>query len=628
MNTSLNRLLAGNTAFCLIQPQDSDELIVLTGTPFRCRSLAEIPRRHGHPQFGRIYDTISIVPFSQIREKDYAAWDEGEHILGIDITGQCEIPLNILLNETESRQIVLESGIHYDETAEEYAGIIERVLRDEIGNGEGANFVIPRTARGRITDFSITSALTIFRSLVANDYGTYWKFLLYDRNRVFVGSTPERHLSVSAGRVRMNPISGTFRKNAASANRTRLKRDLLAFINDRKEINELFMVVDEELKMMARMCEKGGTIIGPLLKEMSRLIHSEYLLSGRSNKDIMELFRDSMFAATVVGSPVGNACNIIKKYTSSSRRYYGSALLLIGRDEYGDDFLDSPITIRTAEIEADGSLSVSVGATLVKDSLPNEEVRETEAKAAALLDCILQSDLSVGFPPLLPRLSNDDDIVENLLQRNEFLSHFWFFNQAGLQPQADIHRQLKLTLIHNDDDFIFMLRHIFNALGLKTAIIPYGEYDIERDTADITLIGPGPGNPNADDTAKIAINMGIAAELLRRERSLICICLGHQILCKNLGYSVEKLERPRQGSQEMINLFGTPERVGFYNTFAPKVAGRTDHDHEISTLENGDELIAIRGAGFVGFQFHPESVLSQNGCAILGNAVEYLMSMK
>ena len=627
MDTSLNRLLSGSTAFCLIQPQDSDELLVLTGTPFRCRSLAEIPRRHGRPQFGRIYDTISIVPFSQIREKDYAAWDEGEQILGINITDQSEIPLNILLNETEPRQIVLENGIHYDETAEEYAGIIERVLRDEIGNGEGANFVIPRTARGRITDFSITSALTIFRSLVANDYGTYWKFLLYDGDRVFVGSTPERHLSVSAGTVRMNPISGTFRKNAASANRTRLKRDLLAFINDRKEINELFMVVDEELKMMARMCEKGGTIIGPLLKEMSRLIHSEYLLSGRSNKDIMELFRDSMFAATVVGSPVGNACNIIKKYTSSSRRYYGSALLLIGRDEYGDDFLDSPITIRTAEIEADGSLSVSVGATLIKDSLPDEEVRETESKAAALLDCILQSDLGTVFPPLLPRLSNDDDIVENLLRRNEFLSHFWFFNQAGPQAQADnTPRQLKLTLIHNDDDFIFMLRHIFNALRLKTAIIPYTEYDIEQDTADITLIGPGPGNPNADDSTKIAINMDIAAELLRRKRPLICICLGHQILCKILGYSVEKLDRTRQGSQEIINLFGTPEMVGFYNTFAPKVAGHTDHCHEISILEDGDELIAIRGAGFVSFQFHPESVLSQNGCAILGNAVAYLMS--
>lgn len=46
MNNPISRLLTGNTAFCLIQIQGSDELLVLTGTPFRCRSLDQIPRRH------------------------------------------------------------------------------------------------------------------------------------------------------------------------------------------------------------------------------------------------------------------------------------------------------------------------------------------------------------------------------------------------------------------------------------------------------------------------------------------------------------------------------------------------------------------------------------------------------
>ena len=98
----------------------------------------------------------------------------------------------------------------------------------------------------------------------------------------------------------MNPISGTFRKDRNWPSRKAFKADLLKFLTDQKEINELFMVVDEELKMMARMCDRGGAIVGPLLKEMSRLIHSEYLLAGESDKDIFELFTDSMFAATVV----------------------------------------------------------------------------------------------------------------------------------------------------------------------------------------------------------------------------------------------------------------------------------------------------------------------------------------
>lgn len=375
----------GNQTFCLIQKQDSDEILLLTGNPRRSRLLQEIPRRQGPTGGGRVYDTISIVPFCQIREKDCAARDEGEEILTIEVTDQQWIGVDKLAPPAKAQPLVMAEAIRYDTSAAEYAAIIRQVIECEIGNGEGANFVIPRNATGRIKDFSIDTALNIFTSLVARDYGTYWKFLFAHEDRVFVGSTPERHLEVEKGRVRMNPISGTYRKSSGHLSRGQLKSDLLNFISDQKEINELFMVVDEELKMMARMCEKGGTIIGPLLKEMSRLIHSEYLLAGDSDKDIFELFKDSMFAATVVGSPVENACNIIRKYTSRSRRYYGSALMLVGRDEDGRDFLDSPITIRTAEIEYDGILHLSVGATLVKDSIPEEEVRETEAKAAAIL---------------------------------------------------------------------------------------------------------------------------------------------------------------------------------------------------------------------------------------------------
>ncbi|MCP3891232.1 MAG: hypothetical protein GY702_20555, partial [Desulfobulbaceae bacterium] len=169
-------------------------------------------------------------------------------------------------------------------------------------------------------------------------------------------------------------------------------------LTDQKEINELFMVVDEELKMMANMCDQGGVIIGPLLKEMSQLIHSEYLLAGQSDKDILKLFSHSMFAATVVGSPIENACDIIAKYTLTSRRYYGSALLLVGRDHNGRDFLDSPITIRTVEINPAGELHIGVGATLVRNSEPKEELLETHAKAAALISSIVNTKKSSHNP--------------------------------------------------------------------------------------------------------------------------------------------------------------------------------------------------------------------------------------
>jgi 2-amino-4-deoxychorismate synthase len=623
MDTMINTLLTGDTAFCLIQKQDNEEILILAGESCRYQRIKDIPRRHGSTGDRRVYDTISVIPFCRIREKGYSARDEGEQIRTIRIISHGEMPTEDLIKAIPDRPPVMREDIRYDTTEEEYAEIIRDIIINEIGNGEGANFVIPRNARGIIDNFSLAQALTIFKTLLENDYGTYWKFLFYDGSTCFIGSTPERHLLVEGGRVKMNPISGTLRKDGVSSRRSQFKRDLLAFITDRKEINELFMVVDEELKMMARMCAQGGAIVGPLLKEMSRLIHSEYLLSGTSDKDIFDLFIDSMFAATVVGSPLENACRIIEKYSKSSRRYYGSAMMLVGRDEQGRDFLDAPITIRTAEIAMDGTLHLSVGATLVKDSVPEDEVRETQAKGAAILSSITGGHQPV-CEPLLPKIANDDEIAETLAERNQYLSSFWFFRQNHHTPAQRNGAKARITLIDNEDDFIHMLSHIFTAIGLKSTVVPCREYDTERDRGDITLVGPGPGNPNDTDGEKIRKNLAITERLLAEKRKALFICLGHQILCRTLGMEVKRKDVPFQGSQVRINLFGKEEMVGFYNTFAPRISP-VKGNFEIATIPELHEVIAIRDERFAGFQFHPESILTRNGVTILKGAVDRLL---
>jgi phenazine biosynthesis protein phzE len=622
MDTTINTLLAGDTAFCLIQKQDSENILVLTGDPCQFQRVKDIPRRHGATRNRRIYDTISVIPFCQIREKGYDARDDGEQIRTISIASHTEVHADDLIEAIADQPPVMRQDIGYDTTEEQYAEIIRNIIVSEIGNGEGANFVIPRNATGIIDNFSLRQALTIFKSLLRNDYGTYWKFLFYDTSLCFIGSTPERHLLVEGGRVKMNPISGTFRKKATSS-RVQFKKDLMRFITDRKEIGELFMVVDEELKMMARMCAQGGAIVGPLLKEMSRLIHSEYLLSGTSDKDIFDLFIDSMFAATVVGSPVENACRIIEKYSKNSRRYYGSALMLVGRDEQGRDFLDSPITIRTAEIAMDGTLHLSVGATLVKDSVPEEEVRETEAKGAAILAGITGSHQPI-CAPMLPKIANDDEIAETLAERNQHLSSFWFFRQDHSVATEKKGTRAHITLIDNEDDFIHMLSLIFTALGLKSTIVSHRDYDSAKDQGDITLVGPGPGNPNDINSEKIRKNLAITERLLAEKKKALFICLGHQILCRTLGMEVKRKESPFQGSQIRINLFGKDEMVGFYNTFAPRIP-QVKGDFEIATIPELQEVIAIRGGHFAGFQFHPESILTRNGVPILQEAVDRLL---
>ncbi len=624
MNTFLHSLYSGNIPFCFIQKQDSEDVLVLTGNEKQYRNIHDIPRKTGDTDGCCIYDTISVVPFCQIRERGFKVRDGGEEILTIHISEQNMVPTDELINSLPNSKISLDQEIQYDSSEKEYCRIIENIVEKEIGNGEGANFVIPRNAKGGIESFSVAKAFSIFKSLLTNDYGTYWKFIFFDTNRFFIGSTPERHLFVKDGRVKMNPISGTFRKDKKFAKRADFKKELLKFLTNQKEINELFMVVDEELKMMAKMCENGGAIVGPLLKEMSQLIHSEYLLSGESDGDIFDLFTDSMFAATVVGSPVENACNIIAKYSSSSRRYYGSALMLVGRDEKGHDFLDSPITIRTLEIDLQGKIHFSVGATLVKDSIAKEEMEETRAKSGAILASFAaKTDGDVG-QPLLTRLYNDDEIIETMVQRNQNLSNFWFFKQESRGLVNNSGKKVSITIIHNEDDFVYMLRHMFSSMGMRPTIVRFSNYDIKRDTGDITLLGPGPGNPNDIENNKIGINRQIARKLLQLKRRSLFICLGHQILCSTLGFEVERKERPLQGSQVKINLFGTEERVGFYNTFAP-INSSVESNLEVALLPESAEMVAIRGEHFVGYQFHPESLLTKNGYVILRDTVNYLL---
>lgn len=624
MNQLLSQLCNGDIPFCIIQKQDSEEILILTGDAAQYRKIHDIPRKTGSTDGNCLYDTISVVPFCQIRERGYVVRDAGEEILTINVTSQQEVDAEEFMALLPYDPTILQDELSYDTTEEEYRTVIKDIVEKEIGNGEGANFVVPRNITGRFEEFSVAKAFTIFKSLLEKDYGTYWKFIFYDTSRFFIGSTPERHLYVKGGRVKMNPISGTFRKDKKWAKRRDFKQDLLGFLTNQKEINELFMVVDEELKMMAKMCDRGGAIVGPLLKEMSQLIHSEYLLSGESDKDIFELFIDSMFAATVVGSPVENGCNIIAKYSTQSRRYYGSALMLVGRDEDNQDFLDSPITIRTAEIDPRGKFYLSAGATLVKDSVPEQEVLETKAKGAAILSSLVGSQSKEANQPLLTRLYNDDDIIETMVQRNQNLSNFWFFKQENENIADRNGQQLQITIIHNEDDFAYMLRHMFSCMGVGTAVVRFDEYDIEQDRSDITLVGPGPGDPNQQSVEKIVINHRIAKELLRREKKAIFVCLGHQILCRTLGYEVSRKPVPQQGSQMKIDLFGKQELVGFYNTFAPKVSDEIV-DHEIVTISELNEVVAIRGSHFVGYQFHPESLLTKNGYSILHETLVYLL---
>ncbi|MGW1505375.1 anthranilate synthase family protein [Streptomyces mirabilis] len=605
---------------------DHDTVELLLGPVSTCDRLADLPD-----------EGLALVPFRQIRERGFDVRDDGTPLAVLTPEETHVLPLERALAELPTHEARVTGG-GFDVADEEYAGIVGRVLEEEIGRGEGANFVIRRTYEGAIPGFGRADALALFRRLLVGERGAYWTFVVHTGNeqgpegpslegrgretggRTLVGASPEVHVRMSGGTVVMNPISGTYRYPAEGPSADHL----LDFLADGKEIEELSMVVDEELKMMCTVGDMGGVVIGPRLKEMAHLAHTEYELRGRSSLDVREVLKETMFAATVTGSPVQNACRVIERHEVGGRGYYAGALALIGRDAGGAQTLDSPILIRTADIDADGRLRVPVGATLVRGSDPAGEVAETHAKAAGVLAALGVVEAGARVEGVRPRLADDPRVRAALDGRRASLAPFWL----RMREQA---RELEghALVVDAEDTFTAMLAHVLRSSGLEVTVRRYDEpglRDAVRAHEGPLVLGPGPGDPLDLDDPKMRFLRELTAEVIGGHgHGVLGVCLGHELIAAELGLEIVRKEVPYQGAQTQIDLFGRPETVGFYNSFVAHcdeetAAELSAHGIEVSRTEGG-EVHALRGPGFAGVQFHPESVLTLNGTAVVRELV-------
>ena len=183
-----------------------------------------------------------------------------------------------------------------------------------------------------------------------------------------------------------------------------------------------------------------------------------------------------MYAATVTGSPVENACRLIKKYETEGRGYYGAALAILGRDEQGGPVVDSPIVIRSADVDLEGRAQGNGrGDAGSRDSDAAYEVAETHAKAGGILSAF-------GLVPPAPKpsinlveLVNDEDVLLALNARNRRLSKFWLTDQGGSPPDRRLAGK-SVVILDGEDDFVNMLRHVLGVLGMTTEVVRHEEY--------------------------------------------------------------------------------------------------------------------------------------------------------
>lgn len=606
-------------AFALLHRPESagpDTVDVLLGTVSTPETLADLPLPEpAPPAGGPRHELLTLIPYRQITERGFVGPDDGEPLIAMTVTDQAVLRLDEVLRRLPDVPIELTGG-HFDVSDEDYAETVRRVIKDEIGTGEGANFVIKRSFVADITGYTPRSALSFFRRLLRGESGAYWTFVVHTGDRTFVGATPERHISLSGGTAVMNPISGTYRYPPAGP----VLPEVLDFLADRKEADELYMVVDEELKMMARICDSGGRVVGPHLKEMARLAHTEYFIEGRSDRDPRDILREAMFAPTVTGSPLESACRVVNRYEPEGRGYYSGVVALIGRDAAGGRALDSSILIRTADIGRAGRVRIGVGATLVRHSDPDSEVAETRAKAAGLL-AALQADGGAADAGTV-RFGDHPDVRAALRRRNTTLAGFWLADGTGRERSVPDLEGRRVLVLDAEDTFTAMIDHQLRSMGLRVTVRRFDE-PYTFDGHDLVVLGPGPGDPREAGHPKIAHLRSAVDTLLADRRPFLAVCLSHQVLSMRLGFPLVRRDVPNQGVQQEIDLFGARERVGFYNTFAARSAeDKADCEGvglvEVSRDPATGEVHALRGPHFASMQFHAESVLTEDGVRLVG----------
>ncbi|MDV6786352.1 phenazine-specific anthranilate synthase component I [Pseudomonas aeruginosa] len=657
----LQRLLERPAPFALLYRPESNGpglLDVIRGETLELHGLADLPLDEPGPGLPR-HDLLALIPYRQIAERGFEALDDGTPLLALKVLEQELLPLEQALALLPNQALEL-SEEAFDLDDEAYAEVVGRVIADEIGRGEGANFVIKRRFQARIDGYATASALSFFRQLLLREKGAYWTFIVHTGERTLVGASPERHISVRDGlavmffrqlllrekgaywtfivhtgertlvgasperhiSVRdglavMNPISGTYRYPPAGPNLA----EVMEFLDNRKEADELYMVVDEELKMMARICEDGGRVLGPYLKEMAHLAHTEYFIEGQTSRDVREVLRETLFAPTVTGSPLESACRVIRRYEPQGRGYYSGVAALIGGDGQGGRTLDSAILIRTAEIESDGRLRIGVGSTIVRHSDPLGEAAESRAKASGLI-----AALKSQAPQ---RLGSHPHVVAALASRNAPIADFWLRGASERQQlQADLSGR-EVLIVDAEDTFTSMIAKQLKSLGLTVTVRGFQE-PYSFDGYDLVIMGPGPGNPTEIGQPKIGhLHLAIRS-LLSERRPFLAVCLSHQVLSLCLGLDLQRRQEPNQGVQKQIDLFGAAERVGFYNTFAARALQDRIEIPEVGPIEisrdrETGEVHALRGPRFASMQFHPESVLTREGPRIIADLLRHAL---
>ena len=189
-------------------------------------------------------------------------------------------------------------------------------------------------------------------------------------------------------------------------------------------------------------------------------------------------------------------------------------------------------------------------------------------------------------------------------------------------------KKIKLLMVDNYDSFTYNIVQYFGELGANIEVFRNDEIDLEGIAAkkpDRLVISPGPCSP-AEAGISVAAIQHFAGKL-----PILGVCLGHQSIGAAFGGKIVRAQELMHGKTSVIQTTqqgvfrSLPQQftVNRYHSLAIERAS-CPADLDITAWTDDGEIMGVRHKSLAieGVQFHPESILTEHGHAMLKNFLE------
>jgi len=479
--------------------------------------------------------------------------------------------------------------INCDHQPGEYAGKVEEIRR-RCQAGDFFEVVLSQ-------EFSVKCGYRpseIFARLRAKNPSPY-DFLINLGDEQLIGASPEMFVRVDGREVETCPISGTVQRGGSPMEDARQIRTLLT---SKKDESELTMCTDVDRNDKSRICTAGSVkLIGRrLVESYSRLFHTVDHVKGvlRDDCDMFDAFLSHMWACTLTGAPKPIAMQTIEDLENTPRRWYGGC---VGFFTFSGQ-LNTGITIRTVHLQ-NSLAKVRAGATLLFDSDPVEEEKETRVKASAFIQAVTQPDYAAAEK--------------------------WV-------PAIKARKSRRILFVDNQDSFVHTLANYVRQIGVEVITLRKGfdEAMIDQIKPDMIFISPGPLTPQKMNVP------AVVDQAVKRHLPVFGVCLGHQGIALYFGAELGVLPEPVHGKESLIHhdqegIFENipnPFSAGRYHSLYVKADSVPDCLKVTARTDDGVIMaLAHRHLPVASVQFHPESILTLEddiGLKIISNVIDLL----